>query len=157
MLAERQASRQTQRYRAGWQTEASGGVWSIRTCAVAVFSSRTTLPVSVVALSACGINSVPTAENIVHYVRLVREKATLRRLITACAEIQSRAFGEFGNYEEYLDEAENAFLHSSDLDRAIRLAGEPASPLDPPSGCRCHSRAARRTRAGRGFRCRARS
>jgi replicative DNA helicase len=51
---------------------------------------------------------VPTAENISHYVRLVKEKATLRRLISACAEIQSRAYGEFGNYEEFLDEAENA-------------------------------------------------
>src|SRR5687767_4086586 len=34
---------------------------------------------------------VPTAENIEHYIRLVKEKATLRRLISACAEIQSRA------------------------------------------------------------------
>ena len=51
---------------------------------------------------------VPTAENIEHYVRLVKEKATLRRLIAACAEVQSRAYGEFGNYEEFLDEAENA-------------------------------------------------
>jgi replicative DNA helicase len=51
-------------------------------------------------------NTVPTAENIEHYIRIVREKATLRRLIAACAEIQSRAFGEFGNYEEFLDEAE---------------------------------------------------
>jgi replicative DNA helicase len=53
-------------------------------------------------------DSVPTAENIEHYIRLVKEKATLRRLIGACAEIQSRAYGEFGNYEEFLDEAENA-------------------------------------------------
>ena len=53
-------------------------------------------------------NGVPTAENIDHYIRLVKEKATLRRLIGACAEIQSRAYGEFGNYEEFLDESENA-------------------------------------------------
>src|SRR5450432_2425104 len=37
-------------------------------------------------------NSVPTAENVGHYARLVQEKATLRRLIAACAEIQSRAY-----------------------------------------------------------------
>ena len=55
-------------------------------------------------------NAVPTAENIEHYVRLVKEKATLRRLIAACAEVQSRAYGEFGNYEEFLDEAENAIF-----------------------------------------------
>src|SRR5256885_7923721 len=34
-------------------------------------------------------NTVPTAENIIHYARLVREKATLRRLISACAAQQS--------------------------------------------------------------------
>jgi replicative DNA helicase len=51
-------------------------------------------------------NSVPTAENVGHYARLVKEKATLRRLIAACAEIQSRAYGDFGNFEEFLDEAE---------------------------------------------------
>jgi replicative DNA helicase len=55
-------------------------------------------------------NAVPTAENIEHYIRLVKEKATLRRLISACAEIESRAYGEFGNYEEFLDEAENAIF-----------------------------------------------
>jgi replicative DNA helicase len=51
-------------------------------------------------------NSVPTAENVGHYARLVKEKATLRRLIAACAEIQSRAYGDFGQFEEFLDEAE---------------------------------------------------
>jgi replicative DNA helicase len=55
-------------------------------------------------------NTVPTAENIEHYVRLVKEKSTLRRLISTCAEVQSRAYGEFGNYEEFLDEAENAIF-----------------------------------------------
>lgn len=50
-------------------------------------------------------NSVPTAENIDHYVRLVKEKATLRRLIASCAEIQSRAHGDFGDFDEFLNEA----------------------------------------------------
>jgi replicative DNA helicase len=52
-------------------------------------------------------NAVPTAENIAHYARLVQEKSTLRRLIAACAEIQSRAYGEFGDYEQFLDESES--------------------------------------------------
>ena len=51
-------------------------------------------------------NGVPTAENILHYARLVREKATLRRLIAACAEVQSSAYGDFGEFEAFLDEAE---------------------------------------------------
>src|SRR6266540_686063 len=51
-------------------------------------------------------NSVPTAENILHYARIVREKATLRRLIAACAEIQSSAYGDFGEFDSFLDESE---------------------------------------------------
>ena len=51
-------------------------------------------------------NAVPTAENALHYARLVREKATLRRLIAACAEVQSTAYGDFGEFETFLDEAE---------------------------------------------------
>src|SRR5688500_436038 len=55
-------------------------------------------------------SAVPTAENIGHYTRMVKEKATLRRLIAACSEVQSRAYGEFGNFEEFLDEAETAIF-----------------------------------------------
>ena len=62
-------------------------------------------------------NSVPTAENINHYARLVQEKATLRRLIAACAEIQSRAYGEFGDYEEFLDEAERMVFQVAQKNR----------------------------------------
>ena len=51
-------------------------------------------------------NGVPTAENAQHYARLVREKATLRRLIATCAEVQSSAYGDFGEFESFLDEAE---------------------------------------------------
>jgi len=62
-------------------------------------------------------NSVPTAENITHYARLVQEKATLRRLIAACAEIQSRAYGEFGDYEQFLDEAERMVFQVAQKNR----------------------------------------
>ena len=62
-------------------------------------------------------NSVPTAENIVHYARLVQEKATLRRLIAACAEIQSRAYGEFGDYEQFLDESERMVFQVAQKNR----------------------------------------
>jgi replicative DNA helicase len=62
-------------------------------------------------------NSVPTAENIQHYARLVQEKSTLRRLIANCAEIQSRAYGEFGDYEEFLDEAERLIFNVAQQNR----------------------------------------
>jgi len=38
-------------------------------------------------------NTVPTAENVGHYARIVREKSTLRRLIMLAAEVQGAAFG----------------------------------------------------------------
>jgi replicative DNA helicase len=62
-------------------------------------------------------SAVPTAENIGHYVRIIKEKATLRRLIHTCAEVQSRAYGEFADYEEFLDEAEMAVFEAVQQDR----------------------------------------
>jgi replicative DNA helicase len=62
-------------------------------------------------------NAVPTAENIAHYARLVQEKATLRRLIASCAEIQSRAYGEFGDYEQFLDDAERMIFQVAQKNR----------------------------------------
>jgi replicative DNA helicase len=38
--------------------------------------------------------SVPTAENITHYARIVLEKSTRRKLIDTCAEVQGRAYGD---------------------------------------------------------------
>src|SRR3954466_7480414 len=51
-------------------------------------------------------NAVPTAENVLHYARMVREKSTLRRLIATCAEVQSTAYGDFGEFETFLEGAE---------------------------------------------------
>ena len=51
-------------------------------------------------------NAVPTAENSAHYGRLVKEKATLRHLIAATAEVQSSAYGDFGQFDEFLEGAE---------------------------------------------------
>ncbi len=50
-------------------------------------------------------NSVPTAESVRHYARIVREKSTLRRLIAACADLQTRAYGDFGDFDEFMAEA----------------------------------------------------
>lgn len=74
-------------------------------------------------------SGVPTAENIGHYVRIVKEKSTLRRLIAACAEVQSRAFGEFGDYEEFLDEAEKQIF-----DVAQQSRRESFSPIGDHMG-----------------------
>jgi replicative DNA helicase len=62
-------------------------------------------------------NAVPTAENSAHYGRLVKEKATLRRLIAACAEVQSSAYGDFGEFEAFLDEAETKIFKVAQQNR----------------------------------------
>jgi replicative DNA helicase len=62
-------------------------------------------------------NAVPTAENSAHYGRLVKEKATLRRLIAACAEVQSSAYGDFGEFESFLDEAETKIFKVAQQNR----------------------------------------
>jgi replicative DNA helicase len=62
-------------------------------------------------------NAVPTAENVLHYTRLVREKATLRRLIAACAEVQSTAYGDFGEFDTFLDESETKIFKVAQQNR----------------------------------------
>ena len=61
-------------------------------------------------------NGEPTAE-LWHYGRLVKEKATLRRLIAACAEVQSSAYGDFGEFEAFLDEAETKIFKVAQQNR----------------------------------------
>ncbi|HEY3354081.1 MAG TPA: replicative DNA helicase, partial [Polyangia bacterium] len=49
---------------------------------------------------------VPTAENIGYYARLVHEKSSLRRMISACTEVAGRAFSDGGETAQFLDWAE---------------------------------------------------
>ena len=55
-------------------------------------------------------DQVPTAANIAHYARIVREKAILRQLITSATEIATRGFEEQGNVDEFLDVAEKVIF-----------------------------------------------
>jgi replicative DNA helicase len=49
---------------------------------------------------------VPTVENIGYHARIVRDKATLRRLIRTSSEIAAAAYGEHGEVDEFIDGAE---------------------------------------------------
>ena len=49
---------------------------------------------------------VPTAANIVHYARIVRERSILRGLIEAATEIATRGYQASGDVNELLDRAE---------------------------------------------------
>ncbi|MFA7253724.1 MAG: replicative DNA helicase [Patescibacteria group bacterium] len=52
------------------------------------------------------VNSTPSAANIVHYAQIVRDKAILRRLISAGVEITEAGYDEDADISETLDEAE---------------------------------------------------
>jgi replicative DNA helicase len=56
------------------------------------------------------VSSVATATNIVHYASIVRQKALLRRLISASSKIGELGFKEDVSAEEVLDEAEHTLF-----------------------------------------------
>ena len=59
------------------------------------------------------IDTVPTAVNVTHYARIVRDKATLRRLIAKSAEITQKCYESSGEMESVLDFAEKAVFDIS--------------------------------------------
>ncbi|MDO8507493.1 MAG: replicative DNA helicase [bacterium] len=52
------------------------------------------------------VNSVPSAANIVHYAKIIADKALLRRLIESSNDIASMAYNEKDDTSRVLDEAE---------------------------------------------------
>jgi len=60
------------------------------------------------------VNSVPTAANISHYVKIVKEKSILRTLINNSTRIISLCYGTEGNIAEVVDEAERLIFEVSD-------------------------------------------
>ena len=59
-------------------------------------------------------DKVPSAANIVHYARIVREKAVLRSLINVCSEIVTRCYNGEEDIERFLDEAERLIFDVSE-------------------------------------------
>jgi replicative DNA helicase len=51
-------------------------------------------------------NTVPTSSHVIHYAQVVQNKATLRRLLKAAAEITELGFEETGELDQLLDQAE---------------------------------------------------
>ena len=60
------------------------------------------------------IDSVPTAANIEYYAKIVKEKATLRKLIQTSTEIITQSYEDRGDVEMFLDEAERAIFEISE-------------------------------------------
>lgn len=56
------------------------------------------------------VESVPTASNIVHYAKVVREKAVLRRLIRLSHDLTREAYDDHKTADDILDEAERSIF-----------------------------------------------
>jgi replicative DNA helicase len=56
------------------------------------------------------VDGVPRSTNVEYYARIVKEKATLRGLITVTAQISARAYGADDDPNTILDEAEQAIF-----------------------------------------------
>ena len=54
--------------------------------------------------------TIPTVENIEHHASIVREKATVRRLIARCHEIAATGYGDYGDVNEFVDGAEKTIF-----------------------------------------------
>ena len=67
-------------------------------------------------------SSVPTAANIVHYAKIVKEKAVLRSLINASTEIASECYNSSRNADELLDKAQQLVFDVSSKKVDARFA-----------------------------------
>jgi replicative DNA helicase len=54
--------------------------------------------------------ATPTAANVAHYARIIREKSIMRQLITVATDIATRGFEQQGNVDEFLDAAEKTIF-----------------------------------------------
>ena len=70
--------------------------------------------------------SVPSAANVQAYIRIVDEKATLRRLIAAAEQIMQDSYAGQKENEEILESAEKAIY-----DITMRKGGEALQPIQP--------------------------
>jgi replicative DNA helicase len=59
-------------------------------------------------------DNVPSAANISHYAKIVKEKAILRRLISTATEILSKSYNAGADIDSVLDEAEHAIFEISE-------------------------------------------
>jgi replicative DNA helicase len=53
-------------------------------------------------------DTIPTLENTKAYALIIKEKALVRRLITACHGVAAKGYADYGNAQEFLDQAEKA-------------------------------------------------
>ncbi len=62
---------------------------------------------------------VPTTENVMHYVGIVRDKSMVRRLIQITTEIAAEGYGDYGEAEEFLGQAEQLIFQITQRSKAM--------------------------------------
>jgi len=60
------------------------------------------------------VEAVPTAANIAYYAKIVKDKSTLRKMISTATQIVTQSFQEGKELEDLLDEAEQAIFRISE-------------------------------------------
>ncbi|NLY93343.1 MAG: replicative DNA helicase [Myxococcales bacterium] len=55
-------------------------------------------------------DTIPAIEHIQAHATIVKEKATVRRLIAACQEIAARGYTDYGEFRDFLDHAESTIF-----------------------------------------------
>ncbi len=65
------------------------------------------------------VDAVPTAANVLHYAKIVKDKAVLREMVRVCGEITSQCLSENLDAEEFLDKAESMFFGVSERRHAV--------------------------------------
>ena len=73
------------------------------------------------------MGKVITVENIEYHARIVRGKATARRLVSACTEIAARGYGEYGDVDEFIDVAEHEIFEIAQ--RSDKVSFEPIKKI----------------------------
>lgn len=71
--------------------------------------------------------AVVTIENIGYHAKLVRGKATARRLIQACQEIAAHGYGDYGDIESFLARAQESVFRVASRDVASTLVSQEQS------------------------------
>ena len=56
------------------------------------------------------VSTVPTAENVAHYARIVKDKSVLRKLVLTATDIAHRGYGPDIDVDEFIDRAEQSIL-----------------------------------------------
>ncbi|MEK6608998.1 MAG: replicative DNA helicase [Myxococcota bacterium] len=65
--------------------------------------------------------SVPTAENIVHYARLVRDASTARILVQRASEIVARGYEGAGDVDQFVDQSEQSIFEVAQRTQQTRF------------------------------------